>query len=151
MHIDPILPIGPRDASMRVLHVLAAAMLLPGAITSAGAKPPPYTHVVENARVTRLSGDDPVHRDHRICVEHPLPEGGFDPAYVDIRLRGNEPGRAIDVLLKPVLQRDGRVCADLAGAVAAEAGYTIEIRDLRRFYDQVLYYSGPLLEIERKK
>lgn len=133
-----------------VLRALVCSAVLAGIGTAARAEPPPFTHVVEDARVTRVSDDHPVIRRHTLCVEHPLPAAGFDPVHVDIRLR-REPPDYLELLLKPVLQDDGRVCAYFASAVAAEADYTIEIRDMRQFFNQFLYYSGPLLTIPEKK
>jgi hypothetical protein len=134
-----------------------AVLSIPGA---ARAEPPPYaqpaenfltTHGVENAQVTReVLYDHPVYRHHRICVEGPLPAAGFDARYVDIHLRHGEPSQ-LDVLLKPVVEPDGRVCALVAGAVTVEPELTIEIRDVRQFYDHYLYYEGPLLGIPAKK
>ncbi|GAB6194927.1 hypothetical protein [Lysobacter xanthus] len=127
---------------------------------AAGAEPPPYTqpaenflttHRVEDAKVTReVLYDHPVFRHHRICVEGPLPAAGFDARYVDIRLRRGEPTQ-LDVLLKPVVEPNGHVCALVSAAVAIEPQLTIEIRDVRQPYEHDLYYEGPLLAIPAKK
>lgn len=143
----------PRRLALTTLAVLSTA-------GAARAEPPPYpqpaenfltTYTVENAKVTReVIHDHPVYRHHRICVEGPLPAAGFDVRYVDIRLRRGEPSQ-LDVLLKPVVESDGRVCALLSGAVAIEPELTIGIRDVRQYYDHYLYYEGPLLAIPAKK
>ena len=134
----------------RASHLALAALALLAAPEAARADPPPYTHIVENARVTReIVYDHPVYRHHRICVEGPLPAEGFDARYVDIHLHRDAPSQ-LDVLLKPVVEPDGRVCAMVSGAVAVEPDLTIGIRDMRDFWNQYLYYEGPLLGIPAK-
>lgn len=134
----------------RATHLALTALALLSATGAALADPPPYTHVVENARVTReVVYDHPVYRHHRICVEGPLPAEGFDARYIDIHLHRPAPSQ-LDMLLKPVVEPNGRVCAIVSGAVAVEPELTIEIRDMRQFYDQYLYYEGPMLAIPAK-
>lgn len=137
--------------STQYLARLVAVALAAITSTTAQAEPPPRTHVVEDARVTReVPYDHPVARTHRLCVEGPLPAQGFDGRHVEIHLRRPAP-QHLEALLRPVVEPDGRVCTSFLTAVAAEPELTIEIRDVRQFWDQYLYYQGPLLAIPDKR
>lgn len=124
---------------------LAATALL--VATPAPAMVPPWPQPVANAQVTReLVWDHPdIHR-YRICVEGPRPAGGFDARYVEVALRRPAP-QYLDVLLRPTVGPDGRACAEVAAARAAEPELDIEIRDAQPGHEPVLYYLGPLLAI----
>lgn len=132
-------------------RIAIALIATSSAAATAQAEPPPRTHVVEDARVTReVPYDNTVARTHVLCVEGPLPAQGFDGRHVEIHLR-RPPPQHLAVLLRPVVEPDGRVCTSFLTAVAAEPELTIEIRDVRQFWDQVLYYQGPLLAIPDKR
>ena len=127
--------------------VLAAVALL--IATPALADVPPWPTPVENARVTReqLSNHPDIHQ-FRICVEGPLPSEGFDARYIEINLLRSKP--LLDVLLRPTVGADGRVCAEVRTAIAVEQEMDINIRDVRPTHQPVWYYLGPLMAIPDK-